>query len=86
VGILGLLILIGSLIVPAVAANRNQNYLYLAFLLFFSLCFLTESVLNSQKGVVFFAFFNSLFAFHLLKRQEGEELRKGPVKLSSVPQ
>lgn len=63
-GLAGFLILGASLLVPAIYAFRFKNYLYLAFLLFFATCFLTESVLNSQKGVVLFALFNSLLAFY----------------------
>jgi hypothetical protein len=65
-GIVGLLMYLLSLAVPALLAIRYHHYLYLFFLLLFAAGSLSESNLCTQKGVVFFAFFNSLFAFHLL--------------------
>lgn len=51
-----------------VSAIKNEDDIYLIFLLLSSLVFLTETFLSSQSGVVFFAFFNSLlFAFNKSK-------------------
>lgn len=45
-------------------ANRNyNNYLYLAFFIIAFLSMLSEDTLESQAGVTFFAFFNSLLLF-----------------------
>lgn len=65
-GIIGLLTYIVNLLVPVILAIRHLNYLYLFFLLLFAAGSITESNLCTQKGVVFFAFFNSMFAFHML--------------------
>ena len=67
-GFVGLLVFVASLVVPAVLAFRQRNYLVLSFLLLFSLCCITESMLYVHKGIVFFSFFNSFFTFHLLQR------------------
>jgi O-antigen ligase len=63
-GIFGLLLLLTTLFIPAIMAWHEGKYLYLYFIIFFSLCCLTESVLATQKGIIFYAFFNSLLAFH----------------------
>lgn len=42
-------------------ARHHKDHVHLAFVVFMLLCCLTEDVLTRQWGVVFFAFFNSLF-------------------------
>jgi O-antigen ligase len=69
-GIVGLLIFIVALTVPAVQAFRRQNDLYLCFILLFALCCTTESLLERQQGVIFFALFNSLLFFNGLRVKE----------------
>lgn len=69
-GIIGLGLLIANFILPMKFAFQEKNRLYLAFLILVALCCLTESVFNTQKGVVFFAFFNSLFMFHILQNNK----------------
>lgn len=59
-GVVGLLVLVISVAVPLVAAIRDRNHLYLLFVLIFFLSCLTESMLQRQSGILFFAFFNSL--------------------------
>jgi O-antigen ligase len=66
-GLLGLFIYLVSLFYPLYLSLKQHQYMYTAFLLLFMCCCMTESMLNTQKGAVYFAFFNSLFAFHLLK-------------------
>jgi O-antigen ligase len=63
-GVFGLLILLLCIIVPSYLAIKKVNYLYLSFLSLFAITCLTESLLESNKGIVFYAFFNALFAFH----------------------
>jgi len=62
-GAIGLIVLLSCLILPGVIAFQNKNYFYFTFILIFSFCCLTESVLEKQKGIVFFTLFNSLFLF-----------------------
>jgi O-antigen ligase len=62
-GILGVACLVVVIIFSITAAIRQKNYLYLAFLIFFFLCCLSESLLVRQKGIVFYAFFNALLFF-----------------------
>ncbi len=67
-GVFGLLIFLSGFYIFYAAAIQNDDSVYLIFLILVSLVFLTETFLNSQSGVVFFAFFNSLlFAFNKAK-------------------
>jgi O-antigen ligase len=62
----GLLIYVLSIIVPSIQAGREKNRLYIAFMFIFGISCMTESMLESQSGIIFFAFFNSfLFINHL---------------------
>lgn len=63
-GIIGLTIFVSSLIYAFITAYKKKNILYMGFIFLFALCFMTESLLERQHGVMFFAFFNSLFAFN----------------------
>lgn len=62
-GIVGLMMLLICLYFPIWTALRHKNYFYLGFMLIFTLVSATESVLESQKGIVFFAIFNSMLVF-----------------------
>ncbi len=62
-GLLGLTTLLTCLYFPLGAAFRQKNYFYLGFILLFTLVATTESVLESQKGILFFAIFNSILVF-----------------------
>jgi len=66
VGILGILCFLSCIIIPAVISFRQKNYLYFIFICLFSFCCLTESMLETHKGTVFYTLFNSLFAFYSL--------------------
>lgn len=61
-GLTGFLVLLASLVLPAINALRRGQALYLVFLMIFTLNILFESMLEIQQGVVFYAFFN-IFLF-----------------------
>ena len=61
-GIIGLLIFIFSILYPLYLFHQEGYYLFAVFLIIMVLSFLTENYLNNNKGVMFFCFFNSLFA------------------------
>lgn len=63
-GLPGIILLLVCFFLPAYHAWQNQHYLYLGFLMLFSISCLSEAMLCTQKGIVFYAFFNSLLAFH----------------------
>ncbi len=58
-GLGGLLLYLASLLFPALSALRNGNILYIAFIAIFAASCMTESMLESQSGIIFFGFFNS---------------------------
>lgn len=63
-GIIGLVLFLGGLIVPLYYSVKHVSPLYLGLLVLMALGMMSESMLELQNGVVFYAFFNSLFAFH----------------------
>jgi len=58
-GIAGFLILLLSLLLPAIYSIRKKQYVYFAFLLIIGFNILVESMFLRQAGVVFYAFFNA---------------------------
>lgn len=60
-GIVGVIVLVSILVLNFRIAINQQSLLYLAFIVLIASAFLTESSLNTQKGVVFFSFFISIF-------------------------
>jgi len=65
-GIGGMITLLLVLLVPLWYAFKNKNILYAIFLLIFFTSCLTESMLERQNGIVFYAFFNSLlFSYNI---------------------
>jgi len=62
-GILGPLILAAMFLLPAIRSFRKEAWIYLVFLVITGISMLFESMLETQAGVVFYAFFNTfLFA------------------------
>ena len=66
-GFVGLLIWIISFTYPILKIAKDR-YIYGAFLAISLLSFLGDDTLETQAGVTLFAFFNSLFLFHSLKK------------------
>lgn len=60
-GFIGLVVLLCLLILPLLTAFRYREVIYFLFLLMILFNNLTEDVLEVQKGVIFFALFNTLF-------------------------
>jgi len=63
IGFIGFLLLISSIILPAIYAIKYKNLLYFLFLGMIGFHLLVESMLERQAGVVFYAFFN-VFLFY----------------------
>jgi O-antigen ligase len=62
-GIIGLIVLLLYIILPLMYSLEHKHYLYLLFIVLIAFNFLFESMLETQAGVVFYAFFNAyLFA------------------------
>jgi O-antigen ligase len=74
-GITGLLVLLLMLLLPFLKALQERKIVLAFFILLLSLNFLTESMFETQAGVMFFAFFQSLLLFSTgtgLQLSEGE--------------
>ena len=59
-GILGLLVLLLMIFYPFYYAIKNKHIIYMVFLGLIIINFLTEAMLETLAGVVFFAFFNTM--------------------------
>lgn len=60
-GLIGIVIFCCFLFYPIIKTKSYNNFLYLAFFIILLLSMLTEDTLDTQIGITFFAFFNSLF-------------------------
>lgn len=60
-GFFGLLLFILYLVYPAITLRKKLHHLYWPFFLIALLSFITEDTLETQSGVTFFVFFNTLF-------------------------
>ncbi|OFY18241.1 MAG: hypothetical protein A2W98_08055 [Bacteroidetes bacterium GWF2_33_38] len=61
-GLFGFLILFSLFVIPLFYAIKKSNYVLTSFLIIVAFNFLFESMLNTQAGVVFFAFFYNFLA------------------------
>ena len=62
-GIIGFLILAFFTFGMLYASLKQKDFIYALFLVIMILNFMTESILETQSGVIFFAFFNTVFFF-----------------------
>lgn len=83
-GLIGLLFFIIHLLIPLFSALEHNAYLYILFLSLFILANLTESTLEVQNGVVFFAFFNSFFASSLMPIANDKKDKSSLLKTQKV--
>lgn len=65
-GLLGLLFIVLVFYRYLQIAMKNKDKLYLNFLVFFYIVFLTENILVRNTGIVLFSTFNCLFAYYSL--------------------
>jgi len=67
-GVIGLIIFLTLLITLGYYAFQKQEALFFSFIILITLCFSTENILDRQAGIVFFAFFSTLFTrVHILQ-------------------
>jgi O-antigen ligase len=64
-GILGVFVLLLCLGIPFFIALKQNSYLLVGFISLISINFLFESMLETQAGVIFYAFFNTLLCLKL---------------------
>ena len=72
-GVIGLLIFLIVLLFPYFSSKRNRGYLYTLFLVIMLISMFPEDTIESQAGVSFYAFFNSLFIFANEKEDSDSE-------------
>ena len=68
-GFFGLLFFLLTVAYGLYIALKKQNFIYLSFMLLFAVTCITENVLESNKGIFFFAFFNSIFCCFCLEKK-----------------
>ena len=68
-GIFGFLILAFFTFGMLYASLKQKDFIYALFLAIMILNFMTESVLETQSGVIFFAFFNTIFFFQWFNKK-----------------
>ncbi|MCW3102247.1 MAG: hypothetical protein JWO09_687 [Bacteroidetes bacterium] len=74
VGVFGFLILLGCLLLPLIPAFRERCIIYLVFLFLVILNFIPESMLETQAGVMFYAFMNAMLFFSLVGKKDSGTL------------
>lgn len=62
-GLIGFVLLLMTLLLPLYSAFTSSNWIYILFLLIIILSFIPESMFETQAGVLFYGFFNSLLCF-----------------------
>lgn len=77
-GLVGLIAFICMLVYFFRIAIRSKNFLYLSFLLIISIGFITENIVDANKGIFFFALFNTILGYETLlhrnKHAESKEI------------
>lgn len=67
-GIIGLSIFIGAFVFFFRLAIQSRNFIYAAFLSLICLGLFTEDIVDANKGIFFFALFNTLLGYNALYR------------------
>jgi O-antigen ligase len=62
-GLIGFILLIANLFIPLAFSIKNQDTIYTLFLVVMILNFIPESMLETQAGVMFYAFINAAVCF-----------------------
>jgi len=65
-GLIGLVVFLAALFYYFKLAIASRDFMYISFLLLICIGFFTENILDANKGIFFFAFFNALFGFKCL--------------------
>lgn len=69
-GLIGLSVFVFAFVYYVRLAIKHKAFMYLAFLLLLLVGFYTENILDANKGIVFFAFFNTFFGYLYLQKEK----------------
>lgn len=69
-GAIGLLFFLAAFGYYLYLAISGKNFYYTSFLLLLLIGFFTENILDMNKGIFFFAFFNTLFGYQILAQRK----------------
>ncbi len=73
-GLIALFLLFGVLLLSFIYAINSRNALYVGLVLLLALSMISESILERQKGLVFFSFFLLFFGGYYFNHKEKESL------------
>jgi O-antigen ligase len=68
-GLIGFIVFSIQLIAPLIVSIKEKNSMYTFFLIIIILNFLTESMLEREAGVLFYAFFNAVLCFTFFQKK-----------------
>lgn len=68
-GLIGFILLLFFTIVLFILSFKDKYYQYALLIFILIINFMTESILETQSGIVFFALFNTLFFFQLIDKK-----------------
>ncbi len=68
-GIIGFIFLLFLTIFMLFVSFKNKDFIYSIFLLIMIINFMTESILETQSGIIFFALFNTIFFFQWIDKK-----------------
>jgi len=76
VGVVGLLLLLALFVIPLVVMRRKKTFdvIYVCFILMIVFNSLFESIFETQKGIIFFSFFNILMFNNLIIQHESKKI------------
>ena len=69
-GIIGLILFMAAMCYYLIIAIRARNFIYISFLTIMMIGFFTENILDANKGIYFFALFNTFLGYTLLKSRK----------------
>lgn len=84
-GLIGLILFLSILLIPVKLSFKIGSYLFIFFILLISIFFITENVLSRRMGIVFYAFFNSLFTHYYFYRFDSKYKKPSQPLPPTVP-
>jgi O-antigen ligase len=69
-GIIGLIVFLSMMFYFFRLAIQSKNFMYLSFLILITIGFITENIIDANKGIFFFAFFNTLLGYQIINEKK----------------